>query len=77
MIALAMFRARAERQVRGNPDDEEKEREDEISECPPVPHAVSELVVRGARVTGIIDQEHPDNREAAKDVERAKARRRN
>src|ERR1044071_768219 len=59
-----------QRQVRGDADDEEEKREDEVRRRPAVPWRVLERPVDGGPGAGIVDEEHRRDRQPAEDVER-------
>src|SRR5687768_15088597 len=72
-IAVSARAARREREVSGNSDDKEEERENEIRRCPPVPWRVTEWREERAPASGVVHQQHCGDGQAAENVERQQA----
>ena len=60
----------AQRQMRRDADDEQEERKDQIGRRPPVPRRVLERRIDRAPASRIVDEQHPGDGHAAKNVER-------
>src|SRR6185436_19152250 len=72
-IAVAARSARLQRQMCRDANDKEEERKDQVREGAAGPWAVPGLQKGGLCIAWIVHDQHSDDREAAKDVQRQKA----
>src|SRR5882724_63742 len=68
--AVTAFDALAERQRDRHPNDEQKEREDQIGRRPAIPFGMFQRPIDMRPRTGVVHQNHAGDRQAAEDVEK-------